>query len=238
MSEADLSYQRAFQEDNFADKPVARFVQEGFPQELALEAKKTHPGWQYGMKDVYDPRFTGVEDGEKIPVGDGTLEVVLVPGHTPGNMMLWDAETKTMFTGDHVLFDITPNITFWLGFHDSLGHYLDSLRRTQAFPVETALPGHRMSGDYHARIEALLLHHQARLAETHRIIREMPGLTAYEIASHMKWRIRADSWETFPITQKWFAVGECLSHLDYLRERGKISREEGRGAVRYTFLAE
>ena len=41
----------------------------------------------------------------------------------------------------------------------------------------------------------------------------------------MTWRIRAKNWEDFPIPQKWFAVGECLSHLDLLRLEGQVREE-------------
>ena len=33
------------------------------------------------------------------------------------------------------------------------------------------------------------------------------------------------SWEEFPLAQKFFAVGETVAHLDYLRLRGKVVRE-------------
>ena len=38
----------------------------------------------------------------------------------------------------------------------------------------------------------------------------------------MTWDIRAKSWADFPRNQKWFATGEALAHLDYLREEGAI----------------
>ena len=138
-----------------------------------------------------------------------------------------------MFTGDHVLFDITPNITEWEGVEDSLGDYLESLLRVRNYPVELALPGHRHSGNYQERIGEIIAHHGRRLADTERIIREHPGLTGYEIAGLMKWKIRARSWEEFPATQKWFAVGECFSHLDYLRKRGIIRRFRDGALWRY-----
>ncbi len=125
-----------------------------------------------------------------------------------------------MFTGDHVLFDITPYITSWVGVENSLGDYMNSLRAIRSYDVKLALPGHRATGDFHARIDALLRHHAARLAECMDVVRARPGLTVYEIASFMTWKIRAVSWETFPDNQKWFAVGECMSHLDYSRRTG------------------
>ena len=42
----------------------------------------------------------------------------------------------------------------------------------------------------------------------------------------MKWKISARSWDEFPPIQQWFAVGECMAHIDYLLKRGVIRREE------------
>ena len=83
----------------------------------------------------------------------------------------------------------------------------------------------KATSDPAARIEALLAHQERRLAETEALLAEHPGMTAYETAGKMRWKIRAASWEEFPPSQKWFAVGECMAHLDYLRLRGRIRRE-------------
>ena len=88
-------------------------------------------------------------------------------------------------------------------------------------------------GDYHERIDKLLVHHAKRLAEQERIIAQGPGQTAYELAGKMQWKIRARNWQEFPAIQKWFAVGECMSHLDYLLKRGRITKYEEGGFVRY-----
>jgi glyoxylase-like metal-dependent hydrolase (beta-lactamase superfamily II) len=178
-------------------------------------------------------RYTYVKNGEVLRVGGYSLRCISTPGHSPGHMCLWDEESGVMFTGDHVLFDITPNITAWPTIEDSLGDYLDSLRKVRDYPVKTALPGHRKQGDFHARIDELIGHHEVRLAEVKRIVRAEPGLTAFEIAGRMRWKIRSNNWDDFPAPQKIFAVGECQSHLDYLRLRGKINRELDGNAYAY-----
>ena len=130
-----------------------------------------------------------------------------------------------MFLGDHVLFDITPNITAWNGVEDSLGDYLRSLEEIRCYPIEIPLPGHRgVTGDVAARTRALAAHHAARLNETLDVVRTNPGHTVYEIAGRMTWRIRARNWDEFPVAQKWFAVGEAMAHLDYLTRRGQVER--------------
>ena len=74
-----------------------------------------------------------------------------------------------------------------------------------------------------------------RLDETLRAVRENPGEGAYLLASKLTWNIRRRSadWEDFPLPQKWFAVGECIAHLNYLRLRDQIRLEMVDGKCRY-----
>ena len=203
----------------------------GLPREMVESMDEINPAIAYAPPRSV--RFSSVNDGDIIRAGGYTLRCILTPGHTPGHMCLWDEGSGIMFTGDHVLFGITPNITTWPSVEDSLGDFLDSLHSIRKYPVKAALPGHRKTGDFHARIDELLEHHNARLAEVGDIVRSCPGSTAYEIAGKMRWRIRASCWDEFPVTQKIFAVGECLSHLDYMKVRGVIIRELDGNVYRY-----
>ena len=199
---------------------MTRYTLAGMPPEMVEEISISNPAIRYAPPR--SAKYTLVNDGEVLNVGGYSLQCILTPGHTPGHMCLWDKRLGLMFTGDHILFDITPNITAWPSTEDSLGDYLDSLRMISEYPVKTALPGHRKPGDFHKRIGELILHHNVRLAEVESIISSEPGLTVYAIAGKMRWKIRSNNWDEFPISQKIFAVGECLSHLDYLRIRGII----------------
>ena len=240
MHEKDLAFLKEVLDGTNGVRTRARYVSEGMPEEIALEIQRTTPAKLSSLQTM-DDRFKPVKDGQMFTYGDYTLRVIATPGHTPGQSMLWLESEKIMFTGDHILFDITPNITAFEDPKDALGEYLDNLKRMLDFPVELALPGHRSSGNYRERILALLEHHKIRLQETENIVKEHPGLSAYEITGYMKWNIRVPkhqekaSWKDFPIIQRWYAVGECLSHLDYLRYRGKICRElKGDVYVYYT----
>jgi len=73
--------------------------------------------------------------------------------------------------------------------------------------------------NFHERIEQLKHHHQERADEVMQILSRGPK-TVYQIAGEMKWDIRAESWEKFPIMQKWFAVGEAFAHVRYLHAAG------------------
>lgn len=184
-----------------------------------------------------DPRFedyTPIDDGDVFNYGGYELKAVATPGHTPVHMCFYIEKEKIMFTGDHVLFNITPNITLWNEVEDSLGDYLESLKKIDTYDVKLALPGHRETGDFHSRIKALLEHHDKRLDECLEIVSQNPGATVIDIAGKMKWSIRCASWEEFPIGQKWFAVGECHAHLRHLEKLGKLTCDYSSELFHYT----
>lgn len=232
MTEKDLAFIRRYLRGEISSETDQRFLLEGFPSEELDYVTRNNPARVF-MLNTVDDRFCTVSDGEVLDYGSFHLKTILVPGHTPGNSMFWLEEQDILFSGDHVLFDITPNITLWVEMEDALGDYLDSLRKVRDLKPKLTLPAHRKTGNFRERVDSLLAHHEYRLGEAFRIIREQPGLNAYEITAQMTWRIRARNWKEFPLVQKWFAVGECISHLDYLMKRGKIRRGEKDGIRRY-----
>ncbi len=178
--------------------------------------------------------YVFLEDGTELVYGDHVLRCVETPGHTPGHLCLYDVSHRWLFSGDHVLFHITPNICRWGSVADSLGDYLESLHKVKDLPVDLLLPAHREeTGDLAARIAELEAHHARRIQDALETVGQEPGLTAYEIAGRMSWSIRCRNWEEFPLTQKYFAVGEALSHLDYLTVRGRVERRMADGKYRY-----
>ena len=205
----------------------------GFPPEEVYDERTFATSRAMASDPGFD-RYQPIDEGNVFSCGAYKLRAVKTPGHTPGHMCFWMDEQKTLFSGDHVLFDITPNITAWQGMDDALGAYLASLRKIDAYDVRLTLPGHREPGELHARVAELLAHHEKRLAECLAVVRANPGATVYELASKMSWRVRCRSWDEFPINQKWFAVGECHSHLLHLAALNKIeSAPAGDGLFRY-----
>jgi glyoxylase-like metal-dependent hydrolase (beta-lactamase superfamily II) len=204
----------------------ARYLEEGMNPQQLEELHSTNPARALAPLPQFE-QYVPLAPGQVLEVGGHKLVAVLTGGHTPGHTSLWLPEEEVMFTGDNVLFDITPNITAWKGVEDSLGDYLATLQSMRDYKVKRALPGHRKSGVFAQRVEELLSHHQARLEEARNIVKRNGGMTAYQITAQMTWKIKASSWETFPLVQKWFAIGECFSHLDRLRVLGEARRELG-----------
>ena len=197
----------------------------GFPSEQVNSAIDSHPGQRYSPKNPVD--FTLVEDGDVIKCNDYELHCVVTPGHTSGHTCLYEPNLKYFFSGDHILGNITPNISTWLDNGDPLGDYLKSLAKVYAMSIDLVLPGHRgLITDCRKRINELREHHRLRLDEVMAILdaKKDPG-SAFEVASRMTWDLVAESWDDFPLMQKWFATGEALAHICHLEVAGKLKRE-------------
>ena len=67
-----------------------------------------------------------VHHGERIRLGGRDWFVVHTPGHTVDHLCLWDPESGTLLTGDHVLPSITPHVS-GVRTADSLKSYLATL---------------------------------------------------------------------------------------------------------------
>jgi glyoxylase-like metal-dependent hydrolase (beta-lactamase superfamily II) len=209
------------------------YLTAGYSIEELLETRRVNPAFEFVADGYYET--TPVDDGLSIDLGGVSLLALTTPGHTPGHTCLYETGTQTLFAGDHILFDITPNITDWRELYDALGSYMQNLSRIRRIPARRALVGHRENdGDFKKRIAEILGHHRDRLREVLNIIGAESGLTAYEIAARMTWSIRANTWDDFPLAQKWFAVGEAMAHIKHLGMTDRVVREMKDGQYRHS----
>lgn len=209
------------------------YMDNGFSDE-EIEALRRHNPAQNGAAEGWARRSTPLDEGDELTYGGHTLRVIDTPGHTPGHVCLYEPDRHWLFSGDHVLFHISPNICRWTLVPDSLGDYLKSLDKIRDLPVDLLLPAHREeTGVLAQRVDELRAHHARRLQNTIDVVTQTPGLNAWQIAGRMSWRIRSRNWDEFPTTQKYFAVGETLAHLDYLELRGRLRRRFSKGKYIY-----
>ena len=224
-------------EDDVWTELYAAYVQDGFSWEEIDHLWDENPA-QEAAPTVWE-QYEYVRDGEILSYGGYDLRCILTPGHTPGHICLYEENKGWLFCGDHVLFHISPNICRWTGVPDSLGDYLESLQKVRSLSVDLLFPAHREeTGNLAARVDELTEHHLRRIEDAWQTVQEEPGLTGYEIAGRMRWKIRSRSWEDFPLQQKFFAVGEALAHLDYLEVRNRVERRLENGKYRYYVKAE
>lgn len=221
MSEADAYIVGGSRESSHWEL-FSRFLQlSGLIEDGIEDTIARHPGYRYAPEAFN--RFTMVEDGFEIKVGDFCFKCLLTNGHTPGHICLYDEKKKLLFSGDHILGKITPNITLWELGEDVLGSYLKSLERIAALEVDIVLPGHRyILTDCRGRINELKEHHRHRLGNVMEILggNKMNGV---EVAAQMEWDLSFKDWKDFPWGQKLFATGEAMSHLYHLFYTGILS---------------
>lgn len=111
----------------------ALMAAQGFPLELLNQLTHTNPARV--LAPLPCDRYEGVFDGDTFDYGGYHFQALDTPGHTPGHMVLWEEHHGILLLGDHILFDITPNITAWPGYQNPLGGYLRSLERVRKLPV-------------------------------------------------------------------------------------------------------
>ncbi|MBS1608209.1 MAG: MBL fold metallo-hydrolase [Bacteroidetes bacterium] len=85
-----------------------------------------------------------VSDNHLFKLGNRNVQVINVPGHTPGSIFLLDLKNKTLYTGDNMQ-------TTWLFFKESLSvqTYMQSLKKLNKIKgkYNTLYPGHGKSLD-------------------------------------------------------------------------------------------
>jgi glyoxylase-like metal-dependent hydrolase (beta-lactamase superfamily II) len=205
----------------------------GFPGEELEKAIGSHPGRRYSPNTSLNLCVS--KDGDTISIGDYLFKCIETPGHTAGHICLYEPSRKIFICGDHILVDITPNITLSFEERNPLKEYLMSLDKVHDLDVELVLPGHRsIFRNQKERIRELKQHHQTRLKEVTSILGKGKQ-NAFQIVSQMTWDIGYKSWDLFPPAQMLFAFGEALAHLKYLEEEGEVGRQiEGQGLVFFT----
>lgn len=197
----------------------------GFPPKLAEQAILNHPGNAY--KPEHPLNFTHLKDGDFIEAGDYNFQCIITPGHTGAHVCLYEKERKIFVSGDHILENITPNISQFSDTEHALDNYLKSLDKVAGLAVDFVLPAHHGTfRNFAERVRQLKEHHLSRIEEVWQIVRECKSVSAYEIAARMTWDMRGN-WEDFMVQQKWFAFGEAVSHIEYLNGVGRLTPFQG-----------
>lgn len=213
-------------------KNIALFGQLQGLQADQLEIEN-HPGFRYRPKQKIN--YTPLHPGQTLRVGDFEFITLDLSGHTPGQLGLYEKNHQYLFSGDHILAKITPNITFW-GYDvgDSLGTYFKNLDQVDQLDVKYVFSSHRsLIEDHHKRIRELRQHHNERLDEALQALRKSNFSTVRDVTKQLHWDIRSKNWDDFPKSQKWFAAGEAHAHLEHLRVKKMVDCKEENGVLYY-----
>ena len=99
---------------------------------------------RFGIRTDGDPAVTidtPLADGDTIHIGQSALQVIHVPGHSPGSIALYNAETRLLFTGDTLFHQSVGRTDLEGGSSEALAQSIR--RRLYTLPADTTvLPGH------------------------------------------------------------------------------------------------
>ncbi len=152
---------------------------------------------------------------------------VHTPGHTHDHLCLFDPETGTLLSGDHVLPNITPHISGLTGHGDPLTLFFDSLDKVGRFAhdISIALPAHGTPfTNVGERVASIKEHHAERLQKLRDTSASLGRpATVMEFSTHL----------FSPRAQGSMADSEAFAHLEHLRLLGDFERIESGEAFEY-----
>ncbi len=161
-----------------------------------------------------------------------TLVAIHMPGHTGGHFVYFEETSRTLFAGDQLLPDVSPNPLLEASLDEpgerrrSLKEYLGSLERMAAMDLQLVYPGHGDPvTDPPALVERTIAHHRKRVDDVAQHLSGEPK-TPYQIASEMYPRVR--DYDSF------LAVSEVVAHLDLVVEEGRGVIQEVDGVAYYS----
>ncbi len=161
-----------------------------------------------------------INEGDEIRFQNMILRPIHCPGHSPGLICFYLEGESILFSGDHLLKEISPNPIIKPPQkggdprNTSLTQYLNSIRKIEDLEVSLVLPGHgEPIQDFKRLLENIFRHHEQRFERVLSVLSQGEK-TAYDISRAF-----------FPNTKSFevfLGVSEILGHLSILLEEGKV----------------
>ncbi len=205
-------------------------LRNGAPEALVNEAIQYMESAQI-MGDPLDEAFF-LDDGDSILFKSMTWKTVHCPGHSPGLICFHWPEKKILFTGDHLLKEITPNPILNVNeskppfSYPSLQEYLTSLEKIGKFDISLLLPAHGEEiHDIRGLIQKIFAHHKDRMD---RVLFSLSQdeKTPFEIAM--------DLFPGVPPFEIFLGISEAVGHLEILKGKGIVKVKEKQGKDYYS----
>ena len=110
-------------------------------------------GEGFGLRKVDPcPQLHLLKDGDVIDLGGRKLDVIHIPGHTPGSILLLDRKTKLLLSGDTGARRLLYGVTGFVPFED----FYEDLVRLKAFDFEVMYSAHDRCALPKAHIDTIL----------------------------------------------------------------------------------
>lgn len=167
-----------------------------------------------------------VKEGNTITVGNRTLQVFEVPGHSPDSLVLFDADAGILFSGDHVLTITTPAIDSFFTGEDGYGRYFESLKKVQKLKPRLVLPGHGspIKEGFSDRINEIIDRKAERRREVLRAIAAHPYCMGETVARLCSKRPEPEQWYKLPAVARYYLLLETFVMIQTLVAQGIVQR--------------
>ncbi len=127
ISQFPKGYQAFFEDDDYDDYLIKALPDKNFDPDNHMITSTTITN--------------ALEEGSVIDLGNRQLEVLHLPGHSPGSIGLWDKSSATLFSGDALydgaLLDELPD--------SDIDDYIHTMKRLRDLPVDQVHGGHEAS---------------------------------------------------------------------------------------------
>lgn len=225
MTEVDQASGVTVWQEGFLQELQAHYRLAGVPPERALSMTQNTESFQ-AVLTPYPTVDHLLVEGQRILFGHYEYEVIATPGHSDGLVVFYNKDQHVLLSTDHILPTITPNVAYWFhGIDNPLEAYLQSLMKIQALDVQYVIPSH---GEpfYNAnqRIDDILHHHAERLSFVMDVVGK--GITPYALSEKLFDK-------QLDVHEQRFALGETIAHLEYLWNKGELSKELRNGCWWY-----
>jgi len=207
--------------DSGMDRMIERFKEWGAPEG---EAEKFAAVMDQAPRDSFAlptaDRF--IAEGELLPIPGFQLRAIFTPGHTPGHIVLSDADRDILFTGDHILPTQFPGVAVASNGTEKRNPLADYLHSLEVMPKDPeVLPGHgyRFRG-LQGRLEETAEHHMRRAREVSAVLDVLPGASVWEIASKLTWTAGFENLANFYLFS---ALMQTSMHRAYILDGGVVN---------------
>ena len=186
----------------------------------SLEHYKDRINYRKTLSSELVEKIISIKDQDNVQLSDGEWKVIIVEGHSPEHACLYSVKNNIFICGDALLPRITPNVSVNPIKPDSdpLGDWLESLENIKARIPNDALilPSHGYPYiGAHNRIDTIIDNHHNKLENICEFT--VKPKSVYELFPLLfKSEINDNS--------RVLAVGETMSHVNYLVRRGKLEK--------------
>ncbi|WP_054695710.1 MBL fold metallo-hydrolase [Syntrophomonas palmitatica] len=173
------------------------------------------------------PQLTPWQKDNNLQLGEDNYQVMRLPGHTDGHIILFNEKDGILFTGDNVVPHTILHLSDWphMKIYDPMTEHIKVLDNLASLKIHYCIPGHgKLFENFAERLHIIKQHHERRKEKV------LSALTSPTTA----WGL---SNRAFPDNQyihiKRLFLAETLAYLQALVTEGQVHKDESGKQIVY-----